>query len=83
MIDTIRSKKLWFSAGSLILVFVFALLTIRWPQLQSIFETFTNTAIAIAGLYLAGNVGNKFVAGRSEGKAPAAVKKVAEDGTED
>lgn len=83
MIDTIRSKKLWFSAGSLILVFIFALLTIPWPQLQSIFETFTNTAIAIAGLYLAGNVGNKFVAGRSEGKAQAAVKKVGAEAAEE
>ena len=62
MHDTWRSKKLWFSAGVIVVAFVYAILSATaMPNLGPLYDNFTGILEFIAGAYLTGNVANKLV----------------------
>lgn len=66
MRDTITSKKLWFSVGAIAAMFGFALMSAKITMIGPMFDSFVGGVVAITGLFLTGNVANKWIAGREE-----------------
>lgn len=67
--ESYSSKKFWFAVLSVTALFGFAWLAgARIEPMKSMYDAFVGGVVAIASLYMAGNVANKFVLGRSKKK---------------
>ena len=56
-----KSRKLIMTLIAFLLLSLFALLTVRFPALNTNFSTFTSGILGALGLYLGGNVASKVV----------------------
>jgi hypothetical protein len=61
-----KSRKLAFSIFTILCVFAGLVLAGFWPTIQPMYDTLVGGVVAIAGLYLAGNIGQRFVATRTQ-----------------
>lgn len=63
--EAISSKKFLFVIGSVWAMFLFAALA-AWKlnMMTSMYDAFVGGVIALAGMYLTGNVANKYVVGK-------------------
>lgn len=67
MEDGLASKKFLFSIGVVALAFVYALLAAStYDKLEPMFGTFTGFLEVIAGMYLVGNLGNKYLVSKMQ-----------------
>ena len=69
MLDGISSKKLWFSVGSVATLFAFPIIASHIPTMAPMYDAYVGGVIALAGLYLTGNIANKYVAVKALGPA--------------
>jgi hypothetical protein len=58
------SRKLWMSVGCIGIIFVAALLCGFFSSMVPVYTEFVTGTIAIYGLYVAGNVSNKYFVGK-------------------
>lgn len=71
MLDTWKSKKLWFGVGAICAMFGFALVSSLWiPAMVPLFDGFVGGVVGVTGIVIAGNVANKMAIA----KMPASVQ---------
>lgn len=70
-LDGYKSRKLWFSVGAIGSAFAFAFLAgWKFPAMIPMFSEFNTTLIAITGIFIGGNIGNKYVYAKHADKIP-------------
>lgn len=57
----IKSRKLWFSVFVVVTMFGGAAVCAKWPALVPLYDTFVGGIVAVTGLFLTGNIANKWV----------------------
>lgn len=62
-----KSRKLWFSVFAIGTMYHAAIKATTETSFRTIYETFTGGVVAIAGLFLAGNITSKWVANLAPG----------------
>ncbi|CAB4127076.1 hypothetical protein UFOVP75_60 [uncultured Caudovirales phage] len=63
----VKSRKLWFSAGTSALIFLGAIVAGYWPAFLPSYATLVGGLLATLGLYLGGNVSTKWVVKKHPG----------------
>lgn len=58
------SRKLWVVIGTSLLIFLGALLSIKWPVFSANYSLLIGGLLGSAGLYAGSNVGAQYVTGR-------------------
>lgn len=66
-----KSRKMWFAAGTAVLVLVGAVLAAKYPAFSANYEVFVGGQLGALAIYSGSNVGAKYVV-RKQPKAAAA-----------
>lgn len=61
----IKSRKLWFAIFIALMIFVGALLTLKYPGFGANYETLVGGLLGISGVYLAGNVTSRWASSKN------------------
>lgn len=61
-----KSRKLWFAVFAMMLVVISGAGAVYLPTFASIYETLVGGIVAVAGMYLTGNVAQKWVGVRAQ-----------------
>jgi uncharacterized membrane protein HdeD (DUF308 family) len=66
--DGIKSRKLWLSVFSSLLIFAGGVLCVFQPAFATIFPTFCTGVVTLTGFYFGSNLGEKGILGNHEVK---------------
>jgi uncharacterized membrane protein YeaQ/YmgE (transglycosylase-associated protein family) len=79
----VKSRKLWFSIFSIVIIFVGGVLAGHWAGIQSVYGTMVTGILGVVGAYLTGNVAQKLVGVKAMGVAAPEAKPTKPDAKEE
>jgi hypothetical protein len=68
----IKSRKMWFAAGTSMLVLVGAVLAAKYPAFSANYEVFVGGQLGTLAIYSGSNVGAKYIVRRQKTKPESA-----------